>query len=445
MRLLAVAAAVLVSLGIAFAQGAPTTISFVARLADNGTPVTGNHDFVFSLYDQPTAGNVVWKETYSQLAVPLDGVLYLDLGQFVPLDSTVFDGKARYLEISFDGTASDTRVLIESVPYAIRAGRAAAADNADNVGGRAASFFQRAVQGGCTPPQVMQSIDPVTGLVTCATPSGSGGGGTYTAGTGLSLAGGQFSINTAQTQARVSGVCSSGAMSSIDVTGASPTCLTAAKGISYLSGTNQFGADFSTVQARLVGSGCASGAMVSSVDVNGNATCITPGSTLTVTTGTLNVDTTTLQTRVTGTCGVGATIVAISSTGSVTCDGPYTPVAATVNTAQTTVSTTYADLTTVGPSVTLTVPASGAVMVTLTAAVTPTNNNSAFVGLAIDGTVPANDNQALAMTSTFGQSTATYRVTTTAGSHTFKAVYRVTGGAAATFAARNIVVTPLAN
>src|SRR2546423_15344117 len=86
----------------AFAQGAPSTVSFVGRLAGGNLPVAGSHDFVFALYDAPTGGTQLWTETRNGVVVPQDGLLYLDLGSVTPLTSTILNGSARYLEITLD-------------------------------------------------------------------------------------------------------------------------------------------------------------------------------------------------------------------------------------------------------------------------------------------------------------------------------------------------------
>jgi hypothetical protein len=55
--------ALLLSLAIAasaHAQGTPGTISFVARLADAGNPVTGAHDLQLAMFDGMTGGTAVW-------------------------------------------------------------------------------------------------------------------------------------------------------------------------------------------------------------------------------------------------------------------------------------------------------------------------------------------------------------------------------------------------
>ena len=122
----------------------------------------------------------------------------------------------------------------------------------------------------------------------------------------------------------------------------------------------------------------------------------------------------------------------------------------TVATSQTTTSTTYTDLATTGPAVTVTIPASGNALVILTASQSDgTNNQGAYMAFAVSGatTRAASDTTARIVKNGTGssavQGSATFFVTgLTAGSNTFTAKYRVTGGTG-TFLNRTIIVIPL--
>ena len=130
----------------------------------------------------------------------------------------------------------------------------------------------------------------------------------------------------------------------------------------------------------------------------------------------------------------------------------------TVATSQSTTSTNYTDLSTVGPTATVTVPDSGKVLVTLTAFMTNNSNNKdgymsfSVVDVAplpsfsvVSGTAASdamslhfNDDSLLSF-----QGSATYVVSgLSAGSHAFTAKYRTAGGTE-TFANRSIIVIPL--
>ncbi|MHB8490602.1 MAG: hypothetical protein ACYDA6_00085 [Solirubrobacteraceae bacterium] len=115
--------------------------------------------------------------------------------------------------------------------------------------------------------------------------------------------------------------------------------------------------------------------------------------------------------------------------------------------AQTTASTAYADLGTVGPTVTLTTGAHALVTVTVESYSSAANNEN-FMGFAVSGAtvIAATDVTAWKMTyytaTAPASMSATYLVGLTAGSNTFTAKYRVTGGTG-TFLNRWIIVQPL--
>jgi hypothetical protein len=425
--------ALLLSLALAAsaqAQGTPGTISFVARLADAGNPVTGSHDLQLAMFDDPTGGTAVWTEDRTGVQIPPDGLLYLDLGSVTPLDATVFSGGKKYLEVTIDGQLTTPRIVIESAPYAIRSGEANHSIDTDTLGTHPASFFQARVSNACNSGSAIASID-ATGSVTCQPVP------TYTAGTGLLLTTGAFSVDPTLVQSRVSGVCTTGAIETITQTGA-VTCLTAGDGLAFSSG--QFVVDYGTTQHAIAP--CAAGSLLSKADSTGAATCYTPGSGLefNAATSAWRVDTATIQKRVTDTCTTGA-ITSIAADGTVTCGGS-SPSFATVAGPQGTNSTTYTTLTG-GPAVIATIGASGSAMVTITGAITPTNGNTALMGFSVDAANPS-DTQVLAADTTFLQASATYVITgLSAGVHTFTVKCRVKAGGNAQFANRGLIVVPM--
>jgi hypothetical protein len=428
-----------------FAQGAPATVSFTARLQDNGLPLMGNHDFVFALYDAATGGNQKYTQTIMQQPIGADGMLYLDLGPFSATQH--FTGPALYLEITIDGTVSTPRILIESVPYALRSGKAG---DADGLGGSPAASWQKSVTSTCTGTNTIQTINQ-DGSVTCSA------GPVYTAltGGGLLLSSNMFSVDPTVYQKRIVG-CASGAIASVAADGTA-TCIavgptyTPGSGIA-ISAANVISAD-NTIQ-RALSSTCSASSFLNTFSQTGASTCITAGTGLTVATGTVTVDTATIQARVTGTCSGGQAIQSISSTGTVTCGGGAASgiAAGRLDTPETTTSTTYTDLATTGPTATVTIGASGAALVTVTGHIQPgASNQTAFMSFQVSGasSVAANDSQALIRD--FGssggtgyiQASATFYVTgLTGGANAFTAKYKTTAGTA-TFADRNIIVHPL--
>lgn len=116
-----------------------------------------------------------------------------------------------------------------------------------------------------------------------------------------------------------------------------------------------------------------------------------------------------------------------------------------VTTSQNTTSTSYVDLATVGPTVTVTTGASALVML-YNANVNAAGTSSSLMSFAISGSssVAANDNMSIGTNSTVGsRAGATFLVTgLTPGSNTFTAKYRV-GGSTGTFVDRRLAVFPL--
>jgi hypothetical protein len=107
----------------------PQTLSFGARIADAGTPVTGSHSFEFAFWDCDGVAtvscidpaNVLWHET--QTREVKDGVMSAVLGADGgnPLAAAIFNGGPLWLEVKMDGVAFGPRMGVHAVPYAIRA------------------------------------------------------------------------------------------------------------------------------------------------------------------------------------------------------------------------------------------------------------------------------------------------------------------------------------
>ena len=124
---------------------------------------------------------------------------------------------------------------------------------------------------------------------------------------------------------------------------------------------------------------------------------------------------------------------------------------ATVATAQTTTSTTYTDLTTAGPAVTLTTGTKALVIITCRID-GDGNNRTAYMSYAVSGasTVTASDSVSLSIKDpTQAQSnqvraSAASVVSLTAGTNTFTAKYRIDATNTGTFANREIFVINLA-
>lgn len=106
-------------------------------------------------------------------------------------------------------------------------------------------------------------------------------------------------------------------------------------------------------------------------------------------------------------------------------------------------STTYTDLTTVGPSVTVTVGSSGKVLLTITARMQPQSGSFTYTSFAASGanTIAPSNSAAVSVGLATGRFTATREILLTgltAGSTTFTLKYLQTGGTASEVAERSI-------
>ena len=142
----------------------PSKVSFTARLVneETGDVLTGAHRLKFELFDAATGGASVWFEG-RQFEIDEDGLLFAELGETKALDSTIFDGKALWLEVTLDDKVMDPRIALDSVPYAIRAH---AATEAETVGGKSATDLQSRVTGTCTTGNFLTAVN-ADGTVTC--------------------------------------------------------------------------------------------------------------------------------------------------------------------------------------------------------------------------------------------------------------------------------------
>jgi hypothetical protein len=144
--------------GLAAAQTVPASVTFTARLADNGTPVQGPKQFLFKLFPTLAGGTEVWSE--SQMITVTEGDVNAELGASMPLSETVFAGARLYLEVSVDGTVLSPRTAVASVPYAMRSNAAA------KVGTLGELDIQKRVSSTCPVNSSIRVIDAM-GNVTC--------------------------------------------------------------------------------------------------------------------------------------------------------------------------------------------------------------------------------------------------------------------------------------
>ncbi|MCE9575803.1 MAG: hypothetical protein K8W52_21820 [Deltaproteobacteria bacterium] len=232
------------------AHAVPEQLGLTARVVDAGVPIAGAHTFTIRLFDVVSGGAQRWTE--SDAATADNGLVYLTLGDQAPLDAAILDGGPLWVELQVDQTVLSPRLPITSAPYAIRAG---VAEDAERLGGQAASAFATATHNhagvylpvgsalACSSTQKVTGLDGSTGSVVCGPDVDTNT--TYTAGAGLVLAGTQFAVNL------TGGTCAPGTkVSAVSATGAvtctadidTSTAYTAGAGLS-LNGT-QFAASF---------------------------------------------------------------------------------------------------------------------------------------------------------------------------------------------------------
>ena len=131
----------------------PNLVTFAGRLAGpNGQPLTGTVGVTFALYKEEQGGAPLWMETQN-LQPDKNGhyKVALGAGSASGLPAGVFaSGEARWLEVQAEGQQEQPRLLLVSVPYALKAA------DAETLGGKPASAFLQAAetnqnQGGAAP------------------------------------------------------------------------------------------------------------------------------------------------------------------------------------------------------------------------------------------------------------------------------------------------------
>ncbi len=143
----------------------PTLVKFSGSLTDiNSKPLSGTVGVTFLLYKDEQGGAPLWMEIQN---VNLDksghytAVLGSTTSQGLPTDLFA-SGEARWLGVQAEGQAEQPRVLLLSVPYALKAG------DAETIGGLPASAFVLAAPAGAAMANTTASALAVPNTATVA-------------------------------------------------------------------------------------------------------------------------------------------------------------------------------------------------------------------------------------------------------------------------------------
>lgn len=265
------------------AQDVPEYVTYSGFLKDNGVPVDGTVNLVFTIYDASSGGISLWTETRNGVTAT-EGVFTVILGEATTLPATVFDGSRLWLEVSVDGQTMSPRMDLNTVAYAFKAQQCV---DSSTVGGYAPTDFAMATHDHdtryYTQSQLSTSGQSQVDWGNLANvPAGLADGDqdtTYSAGTGLSLAGTVFSADTGYLQRRVSQSCNAGSSIRVINADGTVTCETD-DGNAYSAGTGlnlagfTFSADTNYLQRRVSGT-CGAGSSIRVINPDGTVTCET--------------------------------------------------------------------------------------------------------------------------------------------------------------------------
>ena len=118
----------------------PRLVNYSGKAIEEGRVITGVAGATFAVYGEESGGSPLWLETQN-IQADTSGNYTVQLGasssQGLPLDLFT-SGEARWLGVRVNGAEEQPRVLLLSVPYALKAA------DAETVGGLPASAFMLA-------------------------------------------------------------------------------------------------------------------------------------------------------------------------------------------------------------------------------------------------------------------------------------------------------------
>ncbi len=110
----------------------PQVVTFQGKLTDtSGIALEdGIHSIRLAIYDSPTGGTLLW-DAGAQNVTTVDGLFTYELGSNVSLPASLFTDTARFLGITVGNDAElSPRIPFRSVPYAIESSHSAKSDSA---------------------------------------------------------------------------------------------------------------------------------------------------------------------------------------------------------------------------------------------------------------------------------------------------------------------------
>ncbi len=107
----------------AFAQGVPQSMTHQGRLLDdNGSPISGNVELTYTLYDAASSGSILWQEEKT-VVVSESGFYSVEIGSNSnPITATILSDGSAWMGVAVNGGAElQPRISLTSVPFALRA------------------------------------------------------------------------------------------------------------------------------------------------------------------------------------------------------------------------------------------------------------------------------------------------------------------------------------